>query len=399
MWKNLTSFVRLGPVFAVSVLLACTSLLFGIWVSAIPEIKVRLGLSDGTLGLSLLLSPLGALTAVALSGRLFSRIAVGTWMVTGYLSLALIMITLVNAPNLYVFWVSLYLFGINGFFNGVSVNTTINAFEKKYNRKLMSTSHALYSIGGGISTGLVPLFVAGGLGSHWQILIMALFVASIVFINRKHLLSHTEIIHSRSGLKFPSLSVLSISFICLVIFMSEGCVADWSAIYFREVIGAPKELLSLGYTGFAVAMTIGRLNGDGLVTRIGSKTVVIGGASLAAAGFLLVVLSTAAVPGIIGYVLVGFGCSCIVPVLFSASGNIPGVKPVDGFAMVTTGGLIGFLAGPSLIGFISEKTNLSSGLILLVFMTALAAVIASRSKLLENKKMTGTNLEYDEPLY
>ncbi|MBN8665950.1 MAG: MFS transporter [Chitinophagales bacterium] len=399
MWKNLSSFIRLRPVFAVSVLLACTSLLFGIWVGAIPEIKVRLGLSDGTLGLSLLLSPLGALTAVALSGRLFSRIAVGTWMVTGYLSLALIMIMLVNAPNLYVFWISLYLFGINGFFNGVSVNTTINAFEKKYNRKLMSTSHALYSIGGGISTGLVPLFVAGGLGPTWQILIMATFVASIVFFNRKHLLSHDEIIHSRSGLKFPSLSVLSISFICLVIFMSEGCVADWSAIYFREVIGAPKELLSLGYTGFAVAMTIGRLNGDGLVTRIGSKTVVIGGASLAAAGFLLVVLSSSAVPGIIGYILVGFGCSCIVPVLFSASGNIPGVKPVDGFAMVTTGGLIGFLAGPSLIGFISEKTNLSSGLILLVFMTALAAVIASRSKLLENKKMTGTNLEYDEPLY
>lgn len=399
MWKNLSSFVRLRPVFAVSVLLACTSLLFGIWVGAIPEIKVRLGLSDGTLGLSLLLSPLGALTAVALSGRLFSRIAVGTWMVAGYLSLALIMIMLVNAPNLYVFWISLYLFGINGFFNGVSVNTTINAFEKKYNRKLMSTSHALYSIGGGISTGLVPLFVAGGIGTTWQILIMAFFVASVVFFNRRQLLAHSEIIHSRSGLKFPSLSVLSISFICLVIFMSEGCVADWSAIYFREVIGAPKELLSLGYTGFAVAMTIGRLNGDGLVTRIGSKTVVIGGAALASAGFLLVVLSSSAVPGIIGYILVGFGCSCIVPVLFSASGNIPGVKPVDGFAMVTTGGLIGFLAGPSLIGFISEKTNLSSGLILLVFMTALAAVIASRSKLLENKKMTGTNLEYDEPLY
>lgn len=399
MWNNFIQFFRLKPVFAVSILLACTSLLFGIWVAAIPEIKIRLGFTDGSLGLSLLLSPLGALTAVALSGRLFSRIPVGTWMVTGYLSLALIMILLVNAPNRYVFWISLYLFGINGFFNGVSVNTTINAFEKKYNRKLMSTSHALYSIGGGISTGLVPLFVAGGIRSSWQIVIMAIFVASILFINRHYLLSHTEIIHSRSGLKFPSLSVLSISFICLVIFMSEGCVADWSAIYFREVIGAPKELLSLGYTGFAVAMTIGRLNGDGLVTRAGSKRVVVGGAALASVGFLLVVFSNAAVPGILGYILVGFGCSCIVPVLFSASGNIPGVKPVDGFAMVTTGGLIGFLAGPSLIGFVSEKVNLPTGLGLLVFLTAIAAFIASRSKLLYNKNMTGTNIEYDEQLY
>lgn len=399
MWSNLVYFVRLKPVIAVSILLACTSLLFGIWVASIPEIKIRLGLSDGTLGLSLLLSPLGALTGVVLSGRLFSRISVGSWMMTGYLSLALIMVVLVNAPNLYVFWISLYLFGVNGFLNGVSVNTTINAFEKKYNRKLMSTSHALYSIGGGVSTGLVPLFVAGGIGSMGQILLMAALVVGILFFNRHHLLSHTEVIHSRSGLKFPSLGVLSISFICLVIFMSEGCVADWSAIYFREVIHAPKELLSLGYTGFAAAMTLGRLNGDGLVTRLGSKTVVVTGASVAAAGFLLVVLSSTAIPGIIGYVLVGFGCSCIVPVLFSASGNIPGVKPVDGFAMVTTGGLIGFLAGPSLIGFISEKINLPAGLGLLVFMAALAAFIASRSKLLENKKMTGTNLNYDETLY
>jgi len=399
MVKNFISFFRLKPVFAVAFLLACTSLLFGIWVSAIPVIKQRLGLSDGTLGLSLLLAPLGALTGVGLAGRVFSRIPVGVWMVSGYLSLAVIMTIMVNAPNHWVFWISLYLFGVNGFFNGVSVNTTINAFEKKYDRKFMSTSHALYSIGGGVSTGLVPLFVAGGIQSGYQIMIIAAVVALILFFNRDHLLSHREIIHSRSGLKLPSLSVLSISFICLVIFMSEGCVADWSAIYFKEVIGAPKELLSLGYTGFALAMTLGRLNGDGLVTRFGSKSIVVIGAGLASLGFLTVVLAHSSIPGILGYILVGFGCSCIVPVLFSASGNIPGVEPVDGYAMVTTGGLLGFLAGPSLIGIISEKTDLSTGLGLLVVMTALAAIIASRSKLLINKKLTGTNIEYDEPLY
>ncbi|MBI1343267.1 MAG: hypothetical protein GC171_10065 [Terrimonas sp.] len=399
MLKNFSSFIKLKPVFAVSFLLCCTSLLFGIWVAAIPGIKERLAFTDGSLGLSLLLAPLGALTGVFLSGRVFSRIPVGWWMVTGYILLSLIMVAQINAVNRLMFWICLYLFGINGFFNGVSVNTTINAYEKKYKRKLMSTSHALYSIGGGISTGLVPLFLAGGIRSGWQVVFMAVVICTILFFNRKHLLSHQEIIHTRSGLRFPSASVLSISFICMVVFMSEGCVADWSAIYFKEIIRAPKELLSLGYAGFAVAMTLGRLNGDNLITRIGSKTVVIAGASLAAAGFLLVVLSGALVPAIAGYIMVGLGCSCIVPVLFSASGNIPGVGAVEGYAMVTTGGLLGFLTGPSVIGFISEKANLSTGLSLLILLTAAAAFIAWQNKLLDNKKMDTAKLGYDEQLY
>ncbi len=69
----------------------------------------------------------------------------------------------------------------------------------------------------------------------------------------------------------PSLSILGISFICMVSFMAEGCVADWSAIYFKEILFAPKALISLGYAGFSVAMTLGRLNGDLLITKLGSK--------------------------------------------------------------------------------------------------------------------------------
>jgi hypothetical protein len=313
--------------------------------------------------------------------------------------LSIIMIAQVNAVNRVMFWISLYLFGMNGFLNGVSVNTTINMFEKKYNRRFMSTSHAFYSIGGGISAGMATLFFSIGLRSGIQVLIMAFIVCFILFINRKYLLSHSEIIHTRSGLKFPSASVLSISFICMVIFMAEGCVADWSAIYMKETLLAPKQLISLGYAGFATAMTIGRLNGDELITKAGSKNVVVFGSLLAMSGFIIVVLAPAVIPAIAGYIMIGFGCSCIVPVLFSTSGKIPGVNTVEGYAMVTTGGLVGFLAGPSLIGLISEKVNLSAGLSLLILLTAAAAVIAWQNTLLDNKKMTGTTLEYDEQLY
>jgi MFS family permease len=185
----------------------------------------------------------------------------------------------------------------------------------------------------------------------------------------------------------------------MIVFMAEGCVADWSALYLKESLHASARFIPLGYAGFAIAMTVGRLNGDQLIMRFGSKNIVVTGSILSAAGFLLVVISPAVIPAIVGYIMVGFGCCCIVPVLFSASGKIPGVGAVEGYAMVTTGGLVGFLTGPSVIGFISQKAGLATALSLLVLLAALASLVAWKNNLLDNKKLTGATIEYDEQIY
>ena len=297
-------------------------------------------------------------------------------------------------------WICLYFFGTISFLNGVSANATVNLLEKKYNRLLMATCHAMYSMGGAVSAGIAALLFLCHIPSGLQIVLVALVIIPVLFFNKAQLLANRDIIHSRSKFKLPSSTILGISFICMVSFMAEGCVADWSAIYLKETLFAPKALISLGYAGFSVAMTVGRLNGDMLITKLGSKNVVVSGALLAAAGFLVVVTSPVVMVAIAGYIMVGFGCSCIVPVLFRASANIPGVSTVEGFAMVTTGGLIGFLTGPSVIGFISEKANLSKGLSLLIFMGLLAAFAAWRNPFLFNKKTVAKDsLAFDEQIY
>jgi len=256
----------------------------------------------------------------------------------------------------------------------------------------------MYSLGGAVSAGLAVLLFSLHLISGWQIILVAAGIIAVIFSSRNLLLGNTDIIHSGSGIKLPSLAILGISFICMVVFMAEGCVADWSAIYFKEILNSPKELVSLGYAGFSIAMTIGRLNGDQLIPTIGSKKVVIAGSLLAALGFLIVVISPGVLIAIVGYVFIGLGCSCIVPVLFTASANIPGVSTVEGFAMVTTGGLIGFLTGPSIIGMISEKTDLSKGLSLLILLTIAASIVAWRNSFLAKKKPS-VALPYDEQIY
>lgn len=399
MIKNIASFIKNKPAVAVGFLFATSSLLFGTWVASIPGIKQRLGFTDGSLGLSLLLSPLGAITGMLLSTRVFSKVPVGRWMLNGYRFLCLLMILQINSVNRPMFWTCLYLFGLCSFLNGVSSNATVNLMEKKTGRLLMSTCHGMYSLGGAVSAGLAALMFSFHVISGWQIVIIAAIIFTIITANQKLLLTNQDIIHSRSDIKLPSPTILGISFICMVTFMAEGCVADWSAIYLKESLHAPKELVSLGYAAFSVAMTLGRLNGDSLIAKIGSKKIVIAGCLLSAIGFTIVVLAHLVPVAIVGYILIGCGSSCIVPVLFSASANIPGVSTVEGFAMVTTGGLIGFLTGPSLIGFISEKSNLSKGLSLLIFMALVAAVVAWRNKFLVNKKAVAAGLEYDEQLY
>jgi MFS family permease len=320
-------------------------------------------------------------------------------MAWGYILLCLIMIAEINAVNRLMLWICLYCFGMISFLNGVSSNATVNVLEKKYKRRMMSTCHGMYSLGGGVSAGLAALFFGIGIQSGWQIVLVAIGITIVIFRNHKHLLAHKNILHTRSGLKMPSLTILGISFICMVIFMAEGCVADWSAIYLKESLHGAKELVSLGYGGFAVAMTIGRLNGDNIITKYGNKKVVITGALLAATGFSAVALAPSVIPAIAGYILIGFGCCCIVPVLFSASANIPGVSTVEGFAMVTTGGLIGFLAGPSLIGFISEKINLSAGFALLIILMLVAAFAAWQNKFLSTAFIAKPEEPYDEQIY
>src|SRR5436190_18551777 len=103
MLKNISSFIKLKPALAVGFLFSTSSLLFGIWVASIPGLKYRLGFTDGSLGLSLLLSPLGAITGMLISTRVFSNITVGKWMFNGYIILCIIMLLQINAVNRLMF--------------------------------------------------------------------------------------------------------------------------------------------------------------------------------------------------------------------------------------------------------------------------------------------------------
>jgi len=363
-------------------LLGVSSLLLGIWVAALPAIKQRLGFTDGTLGLSLLLSPIGSLTGVLLAPRLFTRIKVGNWLLAGPIIQCFLFIAMVTVQYKLVFWVVLFAIGLIGFFNGVSINAVIDMIEKKYQKRIMSSCHGMYSLGGGVSAGLAAIFYALHIIAGWQIVIVAAVIIAILIGIRQHLLTHKEYIHSGSSLAAPPLSVIGLAFICFVSFMGEGSIADWSAIYLKESLHSTVSIASLGYGGFSVMMAIGRFNGDALIPKTGPKRIVIAGTLIAAAGFLLAIAFHNKATAIAGFSLVGIGYACVVPILFSAAANVKGISPAVGISSIASGGLIGFLFGPSVIGMVAEKFNLAAGLSFVLVLNLIASFVATRNKFL-----------------
>lgn len=380
--QNTTNYFKYRAVAAVGFLFSTSSLMLAIWASALPFIKLRMGLTDGELGLLLLLAPAGSITGVLLSAEIFGRIKVGEWLGVGNIIFCVLMCAEVWAPNVYFYGVALYLRGMFGFLNGVAVNTVTANLEKSHGRRFMSTSHALYSVGGAVGAAFAATLFGFGISSKTQIIVMALSITTVILFLKSTLSKNDYFIHSGSGYKLPNKSILGLSFICLVMFMAEGCVVDWSSIYLKRELLSPLYLISIGYGGFSVAMTLGRLNGDLIIPKIGERRIIIFGTFIAAAGYLLTSFATVPWLAIIGFILVGFGSCCIVPVLFSAGAHIPGVSAVQGFGMITSGGLIGFLAGPSIIGFISERYSLALGFVFVAVMLLLATLAGYRNKFL-----------------
>ena len=169
--------------------------------------------------------------------------------------------------------------------------------------------------------------------------------------------------------------VIFLGLMCFAVFLAEGSILDWSAIFLRDVKGINVELAGVGYAAFSIAMATMRLVGDKLVVRLTSKTVVVGGSLVGAVGLLIAVLSPWVWGGLVGFVLLGLGVANIVPVFFSAAGRLPGIAPTVSIPAITTIGYTGLLTGPALLGFIAYHFSLSAALSSIALLLLLVALV------------------------
>ncbi|MCJ7958783.1 MULTISPECIES: MFS transporter [unclassified Pseudomonas] len=348
---------------------------FGIaaWAPLVPYAKARAQLNEGTLGLLLLCLGVGSIIAMPVAGALASRYGCRRVLTGGTIMICLALPMLATVSSIPLLMAGLFLFGAGLGTVDSTVNLQAVIVERASGKTMMSGFHGLFSLGGIVGAAGVSGLLGLGLSPLQATLVVIVIMAVALLKAGPHLLPYGS---ESSGPAFavPHGVVLFIGCLCFIVFLAEGAVLDWSAVFLSAERGLDEAYAGLGYAAFALTMTAGRLTGDAIVRRLGATRVIIIGGSLATAGMLLATLFPAWETALLGYALVGAGCSNIVPVLYTAVGKQKVMPEHIAVPAITTLGYAGILAGPAMIGFIAHGSSLSIAFVLVAMLLAGVAI-------------------------
>ncbi|MEN7538214.1 MFS transporter [Aurantiacibacter sp. DGU5] len=332
---------------------------FGIacWAPLIPFAKARLDLADATLGLLLLCIGIGSVFAMVLTGPLSSRFGSRPVIVSGGLGLAAVLPVLTVTPSWTALAIALLAFGAALGSLDVAMNIHAVDVERAADRPLMSGFHALFSVGGFAGASSMTILLSWGLEPMIGTLVCGVIMAIAMAIAMPRLLGGGK---ADRGPLFvaPRGVVLLLSGLAGVVFLVEGAMLDWGALLIKRTGLATTQHGGVGYMTFAIAMTIGRLAGDGVVKRIGDRSVLFWGGVVSVLGFVLLLLASQMAMALGGFALIGFGASNLVPVLFRKAGAQAVMPSALAVGAITTAGYAGVLVGPAGIGFVADVIGL-----------------------------------------
>ncbi len=373
---------------AVSTFYFIRGIVFASWASRIPDIQQRLGLSEAGLGGVLFALPVGQLLATMLSGYLVNRFGSRVTLSVGALLYPAGLVLLGGVTTLPQLFAALVLFGIFGNLCNISVNTQGVGVERLYRRSIMASFHGLWSLAGFTGGVIGALMVAANVSPSWHFVCIALLALVLLLLARRSVVPrdarHEAASGKKGGFVKPDAFILTLGLIAFACMICEGTMFDWSSIYFAKIVQAPKALTRLGYIAFMSTMAGGRFVSDYFVTRFGSRTVLQLSGIMIVAGMLLAVALPDILPATLGFLLVGFGTSSVVPLVYSLAGKSRKIAPGMALALVSTIGFLGFLLGPPIIGFIAGLSSLRASFAVIALLglgtTLLAKLLARLEK-------------------
>jgi predicted MFS family arabinose efflux permease len=343
------------------------------WAPMVPFAKARLGLDDAALGATLLALGGGSMLAMPLTGVAIHRWGSRPILAAASLLSCAVLPWLAVQPTTALMVATLFVFGATLGAMDVAMNAHGIVVQQLAGRPIMSGFHALFSVGGLLGAVTVAILLRAGVPLVACMVAIAIGLALLAVLEQRHLLSvHREPSEATFTI-VPRPAVLLLGGLCFISFLAEGAVLDWSAVFLREIRMVDVSLAGVGYGVFSIAMAAGRFAGDRITHGIGSRRILRIGSAIAALGFLVAGALPWTSAALLGFVLIGLGASNVVPVLFSASGRVPGVPAGIALATVTTIAYAGLLLGPALVGFLAQTTSLPAAFIVLGVMFALVA--------------------------
>ncbi len=246
----------------------------------------------------------------------------------------------------------------------------------------MASFHGVWSLAGftGAAIGTVMVSQSVSPFTHFCI-VSALVIIGITIVYRYLLTSDISGGGSTPIFARPDKVILKLGLIAMCCMICEGTMFDWSGVYFRKVVHAPRELTTIGYVAFMSTMAGGRFAGDWLSTHFGKKKMIQMSGLIIAAGLMIAVLFPYLLSSTLGFLLVGMGVSSVVPLVYGAAGRSKTMSAGMALAAVSTIGYIGFLMGPPLIGFIAQAASLRWSFSVIAVLGLFTSILALNARL------------------
>ncbi|MFF5160892.1 MFS transporter [Streptomyces sp. NPDC000348] len=358
---------------------------YATWASRLPALKERFGLGGTEVGLLLMAAGVGAAVSFPLVAPLMRRLGARRLALWSALGLAAVLPVLAAAGSYPLALLVVLVDGVAVGCLNVAMNAQGAALESHYGRAAMAQLHATFS-GGSLGGALL----ASGVNTVTHSVTAHFAVAAVLGVlllagSGPRVLTDAPAPPGgerpagggRKGLRnLTGASRAALWLGCAMVFgtVVEGAMNDWSALYLTEETGASGRLAPLGIAVVSVMMVLARLLGDGWRNRWGDARTVRVGSTAAGAGLALALLAGGTWPALIGFACVGLGMATVTPCLYvAAAAEGPGA-----LALVAALGTTGLLAGPAVIGFVADHTDLTVGMAVVAGSAVLVAVCAWR---------------------
>jgi MFS family permease len=218
---------------SVSLIFLIHGLIIATWASRIPAFQAHLHLSPAVLGRSLMVAAIGSVLAMPAAGWLINKFGSLTIVIGSTLGFGLALPLIAESNTVLTLSVALFFYGAMAGSMDVAMNTHAVMLEKRYQRHIMSSFHALFSLGGMAGSALGGLVASRAVpaGIHFWVSGIALAAMSILAFRWLPLPSAPEDAEKAAsgGTITWSAPLGALALLAFSIMLVEGAIADWSS--------------------------------------------------------------------------------------------------------------------------------------------------------------------------
>ena len=355
---------------------ALAGAIMGVWVARMPALAGKYGIGESAIGIVVLVWGLGALAAMQGLRTVLARTGSRTVLRLALPLTAAVYALVALAPSYPLLLAATAAFGMVFGVTDIAMNAQGSVVEQAYRRPVLSGMHAGWcagAMGGGLFGAATA---AAGLDFTGTVLAAALpALPAGLALGRTYLPDPPARAAAGGGRRTARmpLAVYVIGALAFVAFMTEGSIADWSGLLLHGELGAGHAVAALGYPMFQLAMLAGRLAGDRIRARVGTRRLLAGAGAGTALAMTAVVLAPSAPVALAGFAATGLVVCVIVPTTISLAGTAAPDRPAAAVAQVSAMGYGGLLLGPVVVGFLAEATSLRVGVGVTVVLALLIA--------------------------